>query len=149
LHWIYIIIVTIVGYTYYANYMYIILKWIIMGFILNYFLFDFNENKPNLLFPASSVVYTFQHFVAEWKAKTLAIFTLYRVSAFHFLSLPPSHAIICLCETFRNVRKWFQTSRSHNGRILLLCTYVCVCNMYIYKYSTYIHYNMLYTRINV
>jgi len=126
-------------------YIYTILKWIIMGFIINYFnfLFDFNENRPNLLSPASSVVYTFQHFVAEWKAKTLAIFTLYRVLCFSFfsLSLPLSlsTAIICLCETFRNVRKWFQTSRSHYGCILLLYTYVCV-----HIYSTYTLY-ALYT----
>jgi len=90
------------------------------------------------------VLCTFQHFIAEWKAKTFAIFTLYRVPAFYFLSffLSLSIAIICLCETFRNVRKWFQTSRLHYDGILLLYTYVFLYSLYnvVYTY-TYMGYN--------
>jgi len=96
-----------------------------MRFTFNYFnfLFDFNENKQNLLSTPSRVVYVPTLLRCEMKSENVHnIHPLPRlcVSFSLTLSLSLSITIICLCETFRNVRKWFQTSRSRYGRILLL-----------------------------
>jgi len=101
-------------------------------FFCNYFLFlfDFNESKPNLLSPASSVVYIPTLHCGMKSENVCNIHPLLGPRILFFLILSLSIAIICLCETFRNVRKWFQTSRSHYGGILLLYTYVFVCCSY-------------------